>query len=39
MVFIMNLREIGWRWGLDSSGSGQTPVAGSCEHGVKLRAP
>jgi hypothetical protein len=29
----MDLREIGWESGLDSSGSGFGPVAGSCEHG------
>jgi hypothetical protein len=28
----MYLKEIGWE-GLDSSGSGQGPVAGCCEHG------
>jgi hypothetical protein len=31
-----DLREIGWDCGLDSSGSGQGPVAGSCEHGNQL---
>jgi hypothetical protein len=29
----MDLREIGWESRLDSSGSGEGPVAGSCEHG------
>jgi hypothetical protein len=29
----MYLGEIGSRCGLDSSGSGQAPVASSCEHG------
>jgi hypothetical protein len=28
----MDLREIGWSCGLDSSGSEKGPVAGSCEH-------
>jgi hypothetical protein len=32
----MNLGEIRWGYGLDSSGSGQRPVAGSCEHGNAL---
>jgi hypothetical protein len=32
----MDLREIGWGCGLDSSGSGQGPVAGCCEHGNAL---
>jgi hypothetical protein len=29
----MHLQEIGWGHGLDSSGSGQGQVAGSCKHG------
>jgi hypothetical protein len=29
----MDLREIGWACGLDSTGSGQGPVAGCCECG------
>jgi hypothetical protein len=28
----MDHRETGWRYGLDSSGLGQRPVAGTCEH-------
>jgi hypothetical protein len=34
----INFREIGWvrGCGLDSSGSGQRPMAGSCEHGYEL---
>jgi hypothetical protein len=32
----MDLREIGWGYGLDLSGSGQGPVAGYCEHGNEL---
>jgi hypothetical protein len=33
----MDLREIRWgRCGLDSSGSGYGPVAGSCEHSNEL---
>jgi hypothetical protein len=31
---IMNLREIGWS-GMDSPGTGQGPVEGSCEYGNK----
>jgi hypothetical protein len=34
----MNLREIGMH-GLDSCGSGQGPVAGSCEHGNEPSSP
>ena len=29
----MDLRELGWRHGLDQSGSGQGQVAGCCEYG------
>jgi hypothetical protein len=29
----IDLKEIGWGCGVDSIGSGQGPVAGSCEHG------
>jgi hypothetical protein len=29
----MGLKEIGWRCGLDSTGAGYGPVAGSCEYG------
>jgi hypothetical protein len=32
---ILDIRQIGWGYGLDSSGTGQRPVAGSCEHGNK----
>jgi hypothetical protein len=34
----MDLRKIGWEvdCGLDSSNSGQGPIAGSCEHGNEL---
>jgi hypothetical protein len=33
----MDLRERGWWWyRLDSSGSGQGPVKGSCEHGNEV---
>jgi hypothetical protein len=29
----VDLRDIGWRGaGVDSTGSGRTPLAGSCEH-------
>jgi hypothetical protein len=30
-IIIMDLRETEWENGLDSSGSGYGPVAGSCE--------
>jgi hypothetical protein len=29
----MDLKEIGWKGGLHSSGSGKGKVVGSCEHG------
>jgi hypothetical protein len=29
----IDLKEIGWGGGVDSTGSGQGPVAGSCERG------
>jgi hypothetical protein len=32
----VDLRKIGWRCGLDSSGSDQRPVAGLFEHGNKF---
>jgi hypothetical protein len=32
-VIRMDLREIGWGCGVDSTGSGQGPVAGCCECG------
>jgi hypothetical protein len=36
----IDLREIRWRCELDTSGSGQGPMAGPCEHGVmNLRVP
>jgi hypothetical protein len=31
----MNLREIRWEYGMDSSGSGYATVAGSSEHGIE----
>jgi hypothetical protein len=35
----MDLREIGLGCGLDSSGSGEGPVAGSCEHSNEPSGP
>jgi hypothetical protein len=31
----LGLREIGWEYGLESTGWGQRPVEGSCEHSNK----
>jgi hypothetical protein len=29
----MDVREVGWECGLNSSGSGQGPIVSSCKHG------
>jgi hypothetical protein len=35
----MNLREIGWRCEMNSSGSGQGPGANPCEYGNESSGP